>query len=175
VDLVVEAFNRTGLPLVVIGDGPERARLEAMARPNVRFLGRCDSRESAEWLERCRAYVYAGLEDFGIAPVEAMAARAPLIAYGAGGLLDSVRCLQADQCLLTGLLFPRQSAASLVEALEYFESGQLWRRLSAEGLRQWAESFGPERFRLKLAALLERRWELHRRRLDAGRRPVPLA
>ncbi len=175
VDLVVEAFNRTGLPLVVIGDGPERARLEAMARPNVRFLGRCGSQESAEWLERCRAYVYAGLEDFGIAPVEAMAAGAPVIAYGAGGLLDSVRCLQADPCLPTGLLFPRQSAASLVEALEYFEAGQLWRRLSAEALRQWAEGFGPEHFRLKLAALLERRWELHRRRLDAGRRPVPLA
>ena len=53
--------------------------------------------------------------------------------------------------------------------------GRLWRRLSAEGLRQWAEGFGPERFRLQLAALLERRWELHLQRLAAGRRPVPLA
>jgi glycosyltransferase involved in cell wall biosynthesis len=175
VDLVVEAFNRTGLPLVVIGDGPERGRLEALAKPNVRFIGHCGARESGEWLERCRAYVYAGLEDFGIAPVEAMAAGAPVIAYGAGGLLDSVRCLQADGALPTGLLFPRQSAASLVEALEFFEAGRLWRRLSAEGLRQWAEGFGPERFRLQLAALLERRWELHRQRLAAGRRPVPLA
>jgi glycosyltransferase involved in cell wall biosynthesis len=90
VDLVVEAFNRTGLPLVVIGDGPERGRLEALAKPNVRFLGHCGARESGEWLERCRAYVYAGLEDFGIAPVEAMAAGAPVIAYGAGGLLDNL-------------------------------------------------------------------------------------
>lgn len=182
VDLVVEAFNHTGLPLVVIGDGPERKRLEAMAAGNVRFLGRCTDAEAAAWLERCRAYVYAGLEDFGIAPLEAMAAGAPVIAYGAGGLCDSVRCLSTAGAEATGLLFPEQSAASLAAALEWFEAGHQWRRLPAEGQRRWAEGFAPEVFERRLLAILGRLWEEHQRRLRregvpiaaAARLPVPL-
>jgi len=165
VDVVVQAFNRTGLPLVVIGDGPERRRLEAMAGPTIRFLGRCGDAEANGWVEHCRAYVYAGLEDFGIAPVEAMAAGAPVIAYGAGGLRDSVRCLQEVESHPTGLLFPQQSAASLAAALEHFEAAALWRRLPPEGQRQWAEHFAPERFRERMAAVLERHWHRHRERL----------
>ena len=174
VDLVVEAFNRTGLPLVVIGDGPERQRLEAMARPNVRFLGRCSSTEAARWLETCRAYVYAGVEDFGIAPLEAMAAGAPVIAYGAGGLLDSVRCLTAGEANPTGLLFPEQTPASLAAALEHFEAGRLWQQLPAEGQRQWAEAFAPERFRARISKLLERSWDRHNRRLARNHRGLCL-
>lgn len=178
VDLVVEAFNRTGLPLVVIGDGPERQRLQAMAGPHIRFLGRCPDQEVSAWLECCRAFVYAGLEDFGIAPVEAMAAGAPVIAYGAGGLCDSVRCLAAGDPLPTGLLFPQQSAASLAAALERFEAQRLWRRLPPEQLRQWAEGFAPARFQQRLLPLLERLWERHQLRLRRHRSslhlPVPL-
>jgi glycosyltransferase involved in cell wall biosynthesis len=171
VDVVVEAFNRTGLPLVVLGDGPERRRLEAMAGPQVRFLGRLSDPETAAWLERARAYVYAGLEDFGIAPVEAMAAGAPVIAFGQGGVLDSVRCFREGEPGPTGLLFPEQSPASLAAALEYFEAGRLWRSLPAEGQRQWAEGFAPDIFRQRMQTLLETLWQQHRRRL---RRPVPL-
>jgi glycosyltransferase involved in cell wall biosynthesis len=171
VDVVVEAFNRTGLPLVVLGDGPERRRLEAMAGPQVRFLGRLSDPETAAWLERARAFVYAGLEDFGIAPVEAMAAGAPVIAFGQGGVLDSVRCFREGAPGPTGLLFPEQSPASLAAALEYFEAGQLWRSLPAEGQRQWAEGFAPDIFRQRMQTLLETLWQQHRRRL---RRPVPL-
>ena len=174
VDLVVEAFNRTGLPLVVIGDGPERQRLEAMARPNVRVLGRCSAPEAARWLETCRAYVYAGVEDFGIAPVEAMAAGAPVIAYGAGGVLDSVRCLQAGHRQPTGLLFPEQTPASLAAALEHFEAARLWQQLPAEGQRQWAERFAPACFQQRITALLERSWERHCRRLARGRQSLCL-
>jgi glycosyltransferase involved in cell wall biosynthesis len=173
VDLVVEAFRRTGLPLVVIGDGPERRRLEALATPNIRFLGACPDAEAGAWLERCRAYVYAGLEDFGIAPLEAMAAGAPVIAYGAGGLLDSVRCHAAGSPAATGLLFPRQTAASLAEALLHFEGSGLWQQLPAEGQRQWAERFAPARFRQRMGDLLERLWAEHARRL--ARSAVPLA
>jgi glycosyltransferase involved in cell wall biosynthesis len=173
VDVVVEAFNRTGLPLVVIGDGPERRRLQAMAAPHIRFLGRCPDREVNDWLERCRAYVYAGLEDFGIAPLEAMAAGAPVIGYGAGGLCDSVRCLEAGASHPTGLLFPEQNAASLAAALELFEARRLWRQLPPEGQRLWAESFGPERFEQRLLSLLDKLWKRHRRQLKQRRSPLP--
>ncbi|MBW4530332.1 MAG: glycosyltransferase [Aphanothece saxicola GSE-SYN-MK-01-06B] len=171
VDVVVEAFNRTGLPLVVLGDGPERRRLEAMAGPQIRFLGRLSDPETAAWLERARAYVYAGMEDFGIAPVEAMAAGAPVIAFGQGGVLDSVRCFRTGEPGPTGLLFPEQSPACLAAALEYFEAGRLWQSLPAEGQRHWAEGFAPDVFRQRMQTLLETLWQQHRRRL---RRPVPL-
>jgi len=88
VDLLVQACSRLGLPLLVVGDGPDRRRLEAMAGPNVRFLGRCPADEVARLMGSCRGFLYAGVEDFGIAPVEAMAAaafrRRPALASAAG-------------------------------------------------------------------------------------------
>jgi glycosyltransferase involved in cell wall biosynthesis len=173
VDVLVEAFTATALPLVVIGDGPERRRLEAMAGPNVRFLGHCSDADATAWLERCRAFVYAGLEDFGIAPVEAMAAGAPVIAYGAGGLCDSVRCLSRGGPDPTGLLLGEQSAACFAAALERFEAGRLWRQLGAEGQRRWAETFAPAVFERRILAVLERLWDQHARRLRLGTAPMP--
>ena len=176
VDLVVEAFNRAGLPLVVIGDGPERAKLDALAGPTVRLLGRLPHDQVNDWLSRCRAYVYAGLEDFGIAPVEAMAAGAPVIGLGQGGLLDSVRCVSSGCDQPTGLLFPEQSVTSLGAALEHFEQRRLWEQLPAEQLRQWAERFGPQRFRQRMGAAIEQVWARHQRlRAERGRAlSVPL-
>jgi len=165
VDLVVQAFNATGLPLVVIGDGPERQRLEAMAGPSVRLLGRLPQEEVNAWLGRCRAYVYAGLEDFGIAPVEAMASGAPVIGLGQGGLLDSVRCISSGCDQPTGLLFPEQSLPALVAALEHFEANRLWAQLPAASLREWAERFSPQRFRQRSQALIEQVWSRHQRQL----------
>jgi glycosyltransferase involved in cell wall biosynthesis len=176
VDLVVEAFNRTGLPLVVIGDGPERNRLEALAGPTVTLLGRQGQTEVNGWLARCRAYVYAGLEDFGIAPLEAMAAGAPVIGLGQGGLLDTVRCIARGDSQPTGLLFPEQRVASLVAALEQFEAQRLWTQLPAESLRHWAEQFSPERFRQRMAAAIQHAWGEHQRELAQRSRAlsVPL-
>jgi len=165
VELVVEAFNRTGLPLVVIGDGPERSRLEALAGPTVTLLGRLGQAEVNGWLARCRAYVYAGLEDFGIAPLEAMASGAPVIGLGQGGLLDTVRCVARGDHQPTGLLFPEQSVASLVAALEHFEAQRLWSQLPPEPLRLWAEQFSPQRFRQRMAAAIEQAWMRQQRGL----------
>ena len=95
VDVVVEAFNRLRLPLQVVGDGPERRRLEQLAGPTVQILGRQSQTQVEALMAHCRAFVYAGLEDFGIAPVEAMASGAPVIGLARGGLLDSVRCAAA--------------------------------------------------------------------------------
>ena len=163
VDLVIDAFNRLGLPLVVIGDGPERSRLEEIAGPNVRLLGRQSQQQVEAWMARCRAFVYAGLEDFGIAPVEAMAAGAPVIGFGQGGLLDTVRCVSTAADEATGVLFPQQSVASLQAAVEWFEQERLWTRIRPESCRQWAERFRPEAFTARFEAAVHRAWSDHRR------------
>ncbi|QEY33232.1 glycosyltransferase family 4 protein [Synechococcus sp. RSCCF101] len=174
VDLVVEACNRAGLPLVVAGDGPERRRLEALAGPTVRVIGHCSQEEARRLMGSCRAYVYAGLEDFGIAPVEAMAAGAPVIALARGGLLDTVRCLARGDVHPTGLLFPEQSAESLCEALEWFEARAGWRDLPPDGQREWAEQFSEDRFRRRMQTLLEATWSQHRRRQRRTHTPLPV-
>ena len=92
-------------------------------------------------MARCRAFVYVGLEDLGIALVEAMAFGAPVIGLGRGGLLNSVRCAAAGISEPTGVLFPEQSVESLVQAVEWLEQERIWRSLDAEAIRAWAERF----------------------------------
>ena len=164
VDLVVEAFNRLGLPLVVVGDGPERRRLEALAGSTVTLLGRQSQEQVEALMSSCRAFVYAGLEDFGIAPVEAMAAGAPVIGLGRGGLLDTVRCATTGLEQATGVLFPDQSVRSLVEAVSWFEQKRIWRQLDAAEIRQWAERFRPEAFKARFEATLRQAWTAHQSR-----------
>ena len=168
VDLVVEAFNRLGLPLLVVGDGPERSRLEALAGPTVTLLGRQSAQQVEQLMSRCRAFVYAGLEDFGIAPVEAMAAGAPVIGLGRGGLLDTVRCAAAGQREPTGVLFPEQSVESIVQAVEWFEQRRIWHSLDAETIRAWAERFRPEAFAARFEAALRATWRAHQRGCDVA-------
>ena len=171
VDLVVEACRELNLPLVVVGDGPERQRLEALAGARTQFLGRCPAAEVEQLMARCRAYVYAGLEDFGIAPVEAMAAGAPVIGLGRGGLLDSVRCLDQHPDSGTGLLFAGQNLASLSAALQHFEADQLWLQLPAAQLRAHAEGFSPQQFKQRLQSLLVDWVDRHTGRFHS---PVPV-
>ena len=160
---MVEAFNRLGLPLLVVGDGPERARLEGLAGPTVTLLGRQSEPQVEQFMARCRAFVYAGLEDFGIAPVEAMAAGAPVIGLGRGGLLDTVRCAAVGLPEPTGVLFPEQSVGSLTQAVEWFEQERIWRSLDAASIRQWAERFRPEAFAARFESALRTAWRVHQR------------
>ena len=115
VDLAVRAFNALGLPLVVIGEGRDRAGLERIAGPNVRFLGRVSDEEKQRYLAGCRAFLFPGEEDFGIAPLEAQAAGKPVIAYAAGGALDTVREG------VTGEFFREATPESLAEAVRRFD------------------------------------------------------
>ena len=147
VDLAVEACTRTGRRLVVAGDGPERKRLESMAGPTVSFVGRVDNAALPALYAGCKAFLFPGEEDFGITPLEAMAAGRPVIAYGRGGVLDSV----ADG--ETGIFFERQTADSLTKALDTYEASteQAWAR---DRLKRQAESFSEEIFRKKMTAFI---------------------
>lgn len=149
VGLIVEAFNQLGLPLVVVGDGAERERLKAMARPNVTILAHQPEATVVDLMQRCKAFVFAAAEDFGISLVEAQAAGAPVIAYGRGGATEIVRPG-------TGLLFAEQTLESLTEAIKTFEAGSL--EFPVDKLRYNAERFGPERFRQQLSAYIERKY-----------------
>jgi glycosyltransferase involved in cell wall biosynthesis len=111
IDVIVEAFNWLGLPLFVIGDGPERHRLESKALKNVRFLGHVTDAERQYLMSKARSVVVAALEDYGLVPVEANASGTPVIAYGAGGVIDT----QVPG--RTGVFFYRQSPDAIQNAL----------------------------------------------------------
>jgi glycosyltransferase involved in cell wall biosynthesis len=138
-DLVVEAFSKLQLPLKVIGDGPERKKLQKLATPNTEFLGYQSEEAVAQLLGCARGFVCAAEEDFGIAIVEAQAAGCPVITYKGGGALETV----IDG--VTGLLFPEQSTASLMEAVRHFEDTAP--QFRASGMRDHAQRFSKERFK----------------------------
>lgn len=115
IDLIIEAFSHLQLPLKIIGDGPQKKRLQKRAAPNIEFLGYQSEEAVAQLLGRARGFVCAAEEDFGIAMVEAQAAGCPVIAYQGGGALETV----IDG--VTGIFFPQQSAESLIEALKRFQ------------------------------------------------------
>ena len=105
--------------------------------------------------------MYAGLEDFVIAPVEAMAAGSPVIVLGRGGFLDTVHCASARLREPTEVLFPDQSVESLVQAVEWFEQERIWRSLDSESIRAWAERFRPEAFAARFESALRTAWSTH--------------
>ena len=119
VDLAVAAAAALDRELIVVGDGPERARLERLSGPRTRFLGHLDRSDVDDLLARCRAFIAPGVEDFGIAPVEAMAVGRPVVAFAAGGALETV--LDGR----TGVYFHQATPGSLAEAIERLESLEL--------------------------------------------------
>ena len=153
---IVAAFRE--LPdhrLVVIGDGPDRARVEAVAGSNVTLLGR-QSRESLRHeLRRARAFLFAAEEDFGIAPVEAQACGTPVIAYGRGGALETIIGNGPDR---TGRFFDSVSPASIAAAVIAFEAEEA---PTAANCRKNAERFSTLRFRREILEHVEQAWRRH--------------
>lgn len=124
VSIIVQAFNELGYPLVVIGNGPDEEAIRKLAQPNVQVLGFCEDTVVEQYMAQAKAFVYAACEDFGIALVEAQACGTPVIAYGAGGALETVRDLRQHPDNGTGLLFQAQNVSALVEAVKTFETLQ---------------------------------------------------
>jgi glycosyltransferase involved in cell wall biosynthesis len=146
VELAVAACSGLGRPLKVAGDGRALEAVRAHAGVGVSFLGRVSDAERDRLLVGARALVFAGEEDFGIVPVEAQAAGLPVIAYGMGGVAETV--LDGR----TGVLFAEQSAIALTGAIERFEG----LALDSEDARENARGFGRERFRMEIAGVIER-------------------
>ncbi|WP_236010965.1 glycosyltransferase [Alicyclobacillus fructus] len=136
IDLAVEACTRHNWPLVVIGDGPDRKRLEEMAGPTVKFLGFQPEEVKQDYLARCKAFIFPGEEDFGISPVEAHAQGKPVVAYRAGGALDTI--IEG----VNGLFFTSPDPEDLANALRQLD-GYRWDRAQ---IRATAERFSVERF-----------------------------
>ena len=149
VDLAVEAFNRMNLPLLIVGSGQDEKRLRAMAGPTVEFLGSLSNAAISDLYSKARAFVFPGLEDFGITPVEALSAGCPVIAYGEGGAAETV----TDE---TGVFFRPQTVEALMGAIQAIESGS--RVISDSTCRERARHFSRERFQREFMDSLTRAW-----------------
>jgi glycosyltransferase involved in cell wall biosynthesis len=150
VDLAVEACTRLRVPLHIVGDGPDRARLERMAGPTVPFFGRVSDDQARRQLAGCRALIFPGEEDFGLAPLEAQASGRPVIAYEAGGALETV--LDGE----TGVFFRPHTVEALCAVLEVFED-----RFDSSTIRRHASAFDVTSFEEKMYALLAERCLQH--------------
>lgn len=143
-DLAVEACTKLELPLTVVGDGPDHKRLRKMAGPTVTFLGRVNDEVMEEEFASAEAFIFPGIDDFGITPVEAMASGTPVIAYKAGGALDYILPGKSGQ------FFERAEADSLGKALTAFQPG----RYSHPSIAVFAHRFSAEDFRRKFTRYL---------------------
>lgn len=146
-DMAVDAFNKMGLPLIVVGEGELYEALKARAGSNVTLMGRQPFPVIKDLLERCKGLIFPGVEDFGIVPVEAMAAGAPVIAYAKGGALETV--IHGE----TGVHFHEQTVEALIAAVEHVESGEFV--FSPSRLHEHAACFDKSVFKQKIKAFVD--------------------
>lgn len=165
IDLIVEAFSK--MPdhrLVVIGDGPDFDKVKAKAGGNIEILGYQEFGVLKDYMQRARAFVFAAEEDFGIIPLEAQACGTPVIAYGKGALLETIRGLASHE-EPTGVFFKSQTVESIRDAVEYFERNM--EGITPEACRRNAERFAPEIFRESFARLVEGEYEKFHKAMNA--------
>ena len=136
-EIIVQACTRLNRPLRVVGTGPEERKLRAMAGPTVKFLGHVSKEQLWDEYSRCRALLFAADEDLGMVPLEAQSCGRPVIAYGIGGVLETVR--GKSQTEPTGIFFQEQTAVSLMEAMLRYEFDE--DTFTCEAARKNAESF----------------------------------
>jgi glycosyltransferase involved in cell wall biosynthesis len=158
VDLAIQAFNALKLPLKIVGSGQDEDRLREQAGPTVEFLGALPNDELERVFARSKAMIFPGKEDFGITPLEAMASGVPLVAFGEGGILDTVTSQ-------TGLFFDAQTVEAVGNAVMKMERGEV--SFSPDACRAQAEKFTRERFKTEFSRSVRETWEAAGKNLDA--------
>lgn len=154
-DLIVSAFARMpDKKLVVIGDGSEMDKIKKLATSNITLLGYQDDAALISYMKRAKAYVFAAEEDFGISPVEAQASGTPVIAYGKGGCLETVKALGSEKP--TGLFFFEQTADAICDAVHTFE--KYANEISPQDCRDHALTFSEQRFRKEISNFVDKAW-----------------
>jgi len=149
-DIAIQAFNKLGLSLRVIGDGPEKSNLEKKANRNIEFLGEVSNKELPKYYRECKALIFPQEEDFGITALEAMACGKPVIAYRGGGALESVKEKE------TGIFFDKQTPSSLISAIDKFD----YKRFNAPQIRKHALKFNKKRFKKQIKDFIEKSYNL---------------
>lgn len=148
IDLIVEAFAKTNKRLLVIGDGPDMNKIKKLTAPNIELLGFVEKKEMLQLVKKAKAFIFAAEEDFGIAPIEAQAAGVPVIAFGKGGILETVKGVwpgsRSINETITGVFFERQNTESLLGSLDFFEKN--YSLFDKTIIRQNAQRFSIERF-----------------------------
>ncbi|CAI6175282.1 Glycosyl transferase [Escherichia coli] len=155
IDLIVEAFSH--LPnkkLVVIGDGPEMNKIKKKATSNIEILGYQPNEVMVDYMRKAKAFVFAAEEDFGITPVEAQACGTPVIAFGKGGALETVKGLDSESP--TGIFFGVQDVKSIINSINEFE--KYGDKITAENCRENSELFSESRFRKEFEAYVMDKW-----------------
>ncbi|MGK2908461.1 MAG: glycosyltransferase [Sphingobium sp.] len=150
VDLIIAACNRLGRKLVIVGSGPEEARLRAMAGPTIQFTGRVDAEVLEAHFRKARAFLFAGDEDFGIATVEAQSYGLPVIALQSGGTLEIVDCAPGKP---TGVLFPSQDRDAVIRAIHEFEAFE--QRFDRQHIWERSRRFAEDVFDHKIVAFID--------------------
>ncbi len=155
IDIIVEAFAK--LPekkLIVIGDGPSFNKIRQIAPANVSLLGYQDFNVMKDYMQRAKAFIFAAEEDFGIAPLEAQACGTPVIAFGKGGALETIRGI--GDVSPTGLFFTEQTSDAVVKAVEHFEKVQ--NCITPQACRENSLRFSKERFGSELKEFVDKKW-----------------
>ena len=156
IDLVIRAFNRLGLPLIVYGSGPEYKNLVKMAKSNIKFVGRVDDKKLAKLYREAQAYIQPQVEDFGITAVESMASGRPVIAFNQGGSLETVKEG------LSGTFFKDQDWASLAEVVLNFNSNDY----NSKEIKRYAERFNLDIFKQQIENFVTDKDKAHQIALD---------
>lgn len=152
-DIIVDAFNKLGRPLKIFGSGPELKALKKRANDNIEFLGRVSNEERTKLFQNSLAFLHPQEEDFGITPVESMAAGRPVIAWRRGGAVETV--VDGE----TGILYDEQHWAELADAVMHFDE----KNFNSSAIRAHAEGFSTPRFHEEMRTFVEDKWQRHKR------------